>query len=181
MKTADALAYEQRLDLDTRQAGKGSSLSFVDPLTDLWNRHAFEFRLSEGLFRMRRYTGRPLSVVTVLVVGLDAINRIQGRHAGDGRVKDVARLLEASVSDADMVARLGADEFGVLLTKTGTQRAIRIAKHIHRQADNADGRWGLGPVAVKVGTATTVDGDTTSRSLLSCAEIAQQYDNWMRL
>jgi diguanylate cyclase (GGDEF)-like protein len=174
---ADALAYQQRIDLDDRQGGKGTSLSFVDPLTDLWNRHAFEFRLSEGLFRMRRHTGRPLSVVTVRVLGLDALNKVHGRCAGDSRLRDVARLLAASVADADMVARLGGDEFGVLLTKTGTQKALRIAKHIHRQADTVDSRWGLHPVAIRVGTATTIDGNTTSRGLLSCAQIAQQYDN----
>jgi diguanylate cyclase (GGDEF)-like protein len=174
---ADALAYQQDFDLDAREDGKSNSISFVDPFTDLWNRHAFEFRLSEELFRMRHHTGRPLSVLTVLVVGLDVIDRVYGRCAGDGRRRDVARLLAASVAQADMVARLTGDEFGVLLTRTGTQKAIRMAKHIHRQADAVARPCGQLPVALRVGTATTVDGNTTSRSLLICAQIAQQYDN----
>jgi two-component system, cell cycle response regulator len=152
---------------------RSDSIIFWDPLTHLWNRHVFEFRLSEELFRMRRYKSRPLSIVTVDVVGMNAINDVYGRDAGNLYLRGVACLLETAAGDADMTARIGGDEFALLLSETDTRGAVQIAARIRRLAGTADARWGFLPVAIKVGTATTLDGNTTGRALLSCAQVAR--------
>jgi diguanylate cyclase (GGDEF)-like protein len=174
VKSANALAKIDETQFDTRAHTTSEYISYYDPLTDLWNLHVFECRLTQELFRMRRYKHRPLSVVSVDVVGMTAINEIYGRDAGDQYLKGVACLLQTAVCESDMVARLGGDEFGILLTQTDTRVVVRLLNLIRSLANTADARWGFLPITLKLGSATTLDGNTTGRNLLCCAQVAQE-------
>ena len=65
--------------------------------------------------------GRAVSVVLVDVNNLTAVNREYGVRAGDAVLRHVARTIEATKRYNDVVARLGDDEFGVLLMETGEE------------------------------------------------------------
>jgi diguanylate cyclase (GGDEF)-like protein len=155
------------------------NLAYRDPLTDLWNRHVFESRLLEELSRARYRPNCCLSVVVVDVLGMTAINEIHGRDAGDRCLKGVACLLREAVREYDVVARLGSDEFALLLPDTDAHGATHVLSRIRRLVTDANGRWGL-PLGVCLGSATTPDGETSGSNLLRCAEVALQCDQERR-
>ena len=155
------------------------NLAYRDPLTDLWNRHVFESRLLEELCRTRYRPGCSLSIVVVDVLGMTAINEIHGRDAGDRCLKGVACLLREGVREYDVVARLGSDEFALLLPDTDVRGATRVIARIRRLVTDANGRWGL-PLGLSFGSATTPDGETSGSNLLRCAEVALQCDQERR-
>jgi diguanylate cyclase (GGDEF)-like protein len=155
------------------------NLAYRDPLTDLWNRHVFESRLLEELSRARDRPGGCLSIVVVDVLGMTAINEIHGHDAGDRCLKGVACLLREAVREYDVVARLGSDEFALLLPDTDARGATHVVSRIRRLTADANGRWGL-PLGVSLGSATTPDGETSGSNLLRCAEVALQCDQERR-
>lgn len=110
-----SLALEQaRLALDQAQR-ELASLSRHDPLTGLANRREFDDALRREFKRAQRQQG----LLALAVLDLDcfrAYNERLGRAAGDAALQAVARLLaERFKRDTDLVARLGGEEFGVLL------------------------------------------------------------------
>ncbi len=160
-------------------SGEMRNLAYRDPLTDLWNRHVFESRLVEELCRSRYRVGSCLSIVVVDVLGMTAMNEVHGRSAGDRCLKGVACLLREAVRDYDVVARLGGDQFGILLPDADVRGAAHVTARVRRLVADANGRWGL-PLGVSIGSATTPDGETSGSNLLRCAEVALQCDQERR-
>jgi diguanylate cyclase (GGDEF)-like protein len=155
------------------------NLAYRDPLTELWNRHVFESRLIEELCRARFRTGCSLSVVVIDILGMTAMNEIHGRDAGDRSLKGVALLLREAVRDYDVVARLGGDQFAILLPDADARGAAHVVARVRRLVADANGRWGL-PLGVSIGSASTPDGETSGSNLLRCAEVAMQCDQERR-
>ncbi|MCS6811830.1 MAG: GGDEF domain-containing protein [Tepidimonas sp.] len=104
-------------------------LSERDALTGLPNRRAFEARALQELDRASRAGETPL----LLMVDLDhfkAINDRYGHGAGDVVLRAVAQALQAAVRPMDTVARLGGEEFGVLLPNVTPARADLLAERL---------------------------------------------------
>lgn len=175
MKSANAFAYLHEVKLDVLSHER--SRRPCDPLTDLWTRDAFENRLAEELLRLRRYHGKPLCLITVHLEELKFFSDLYSPEEADRFLVDVARLLRAAGTAADMTARIDEDEFALLLTETTASEALRTVRRIRRLASTPDARWGHRAIAVRVGLATSLDGKTNSRDLLSCAQVAQQFDD----
>lgn len=89
-----------------------------DLLTDLPTFAHFQRRLNDEFSRARRM-GRKLAVVLVDVNNLSAVNKEYGVKAGDEVLRHVAKAVDGTRRFNDIVARLGDDEFGVLLLETG--------------------------------------------------------------
>jgi diguanylate cyclase (GGDEF)-like protein/PAS domain S-box-containing protein len=84
-----------------------------DPLTGLANRRLLDELLDTELARARR-TGTPLAVAYIDVDGLKQVNDVHGHDAGDLVLRETARRLLKAVRGADVVARIGGDEFVVV-------------------------------------------------------------------
>ena len=92
-------------------------LSLTDPLTEIANRRHLDTRLVEEITRSRRY-GEPLSLVILDLDFFKAVNDQFGHPVGDSVLKSVASLIKAQCRETDFVARLGGEEFILILPST---------------------------------------------------------------
>ena len=100
-----------------------------DALTGLVNRHEFERRLQESLESAR--AGRQSHVLCYLDLDrFKAVNDTSGHMAGDAMLREVAALVKDAVRDSDTVARIGGDEFALLLVGCPLEKAIQIAQDV---------------------------------------------------
>ena len=98
--------------------------AFHDSLTGLPNRALFLDRLGHGLARTRRGQD-PLAVVFLDLDDFKAVNDSLGHAAGDELLVAVSSRIRATVREADTAARMGGDEFAILLEETSTAEAAR--------------------------------------------------------
>jgi diguanylate cyclase (GGDEF)-like protein len=109
------------------------TVSLLDELTGLLNRRGFLAQASRRL-RKASQEGRPASLFCLDVGGMKTINGRLGHAAGDQALQEAAALLRRLFGEADLVARLGGDKFGVLsLDVTEAQQASlfeRLAREV---------------------------------------------------
>jgi diguanylate cyclase (GGDEF)-like protein/PAS domain S-box-containing protein len=106
-----------------------------DFLTGLFNRRHFEQELAKEVERASRY-GSPGTVLLVDVDNFKTINDTFGHTAGDDLLKGIAGSLKHRVRHTDTLARVGGDEFAVLLPQTTTEQAIAVAGDFAKALDN---------------------------------------------
>jgi len=104
-------------------------LAHQDSLIDLPNRRGFLRELERIIARAARYDAKA-AMLYVDVDGLKAINDSFGHCAGDEALIQVAGLLASGVRKSDMVARIGGDEFGILLENADEQSAHETASRL---------------------------------------------------
>ena len=104
-------------------------LAHQDSLIDLPNRRGFLRELDRLIARVSRYDAKG-AMLFVDVDGLKAINDSFGHRAGDEALIEVAELLASGVRKSDVVARIGGDEFGILLENADEQSAHETASRL---------------------------------------------------
>lgn len=115
---------------------KVKRLAFWDETTGLPNRVAFIQQLDTSI-NMHRNQNAPLSVLVLNLNRFKEVNKILGRDMGDVLLSEVAKRIKAVVRNNDLVARLGADDFGVLLTTTSAKQALLVADKLHTLLETA--------------------------------------------
>ncbi len=101
-------------------------LSSHDSLTGLYNRSSFE----NALRKLDREENLPISTIYGDVNGLKLTNDIFGHQAGDALLKKVAEILKKACRDGDIIARMGGDEFIILLPKTQASDSDKIVSRV---------------------------------------------------
>src|SRR6187401_5426 len=101
----------------------------TDPLTGIGNRKSFDERLQRLSAIIQRH-GTPFSIVLIDVDHLKAVNDREGHAAGDELLQKLATLLRNSVRESDFVARIGGDEFALLLPQTPPEGAEAVVSRI---------------------------------------------------
>ncbi len=105
-------------------------LSITDALTGAFNRRYLMDQLPRELERCRRY-GTPLSVIMCDVDHFKQVNDVNGHAAGDDVLQQFASRIQKSIRETcDWVARLGGEEFLIVLPETGYEGAVRVAEKI---------------------------------------------------
>src|SRR5438874_819035 len=104
-------------------------LAHQDSLIDLPNRRGFVRELERLIARVSRYDARA-AMLFVDLDGLKIINDTFGHRAGDQSLIQVAGLLERGVRKSDVVARIGGDEFGILLENADEASAHETAARL---------------------------------------------------
>ena len=146
-----ALAAEQaesaRLQASLASAETENNTAIVTPLHDavtgLWGHRAFHEQMEAEIERAVGYN-HPLSAIVLDLDGFGKYNRTLGFEAGDDALKNAAALLASKVRTVDVIARLGADEFAIILPETG-QAGARMASERIRSGISG---IGAGPVAL---------------------------------
>jgi diguanylate cyclase (GGDEF)-like protein len=145
-----------------RLAGTFRDLACRDPVTDLGNRRAFDDRM-----QARRPAAAAADGVLLMidVDGLKAVNDAHGRDAGDVLLRRVGALAVGALRSHDFVARVGGDEFAVLLERvTGDQARAVAARIAQAIADDPDL-----PVTVSIGLAPLQE---STRATVLAADVA---------
>jgi diguanylate cyclase (GGDEF)-like protein len=107
-------------------------LALTDQLTGLFNRHKLKESLESEVERARRYQ-RPLSLIMVDLDDLKVVNDTYGHPAGDEVLRQVAEAIKNHTRRVDLAARIGGDEFLVLLPEAGLEVATEVAKRVRRE------------------------------------------------
>ncbi len=152
---------------DKRRQREITYLSYHDALTGLYNRTFFD----EELRRLNTDRQLPISVIMGDVNGLKLANDVFGHAEGDRVLITIARILTESTRSDDILARIGGDEFCVLLPKTSSAAAQSICRRILRRcreyAERADV---ITPPSISMGVATKTDAGQDIADTLKTAE-----------
>ncbi len=173
------LVAEKTADL-SRANEELSRLSFTDPLTALSNRRVFDQTLEKECGRLRR-TGAVLSLLSIDVDQFKALNDSQGHMRGDEYLVLVgAELLKIARRQIDIVARVGGEEFAIILPETGSADAVQIAESV-RQAIAAlmlphPASSVVPYLTVSVGVATATEELFCTRETLAAAADQALYE-----
>lgn len=141
-----------------------------DALTGLANRRSFLDRLAAEIARGRRRS-ETLSILVLDVNGFGAINDVHGHAAGDALLVRVAQALTGQIRRSDLIARLGSDEFGLVLPDTRHPQALKVVSRLQKTVlpSPRDGQIST-PLSVSCGIAVWPKDAQTPESLLREAE-----------
>ena len=163
-------------------------LAHTDPLTGIPNRNVFFDRLTHALALVRRRKER-FALLYLDLDGFKQINDNHGHEAGDAMLKTIAKRLVALVRETDTVARMGGDEFTLILAGVGTRAEaelviVKIREEIARPLDWGGVRFAVG---ASIGLALCPDDGVSSDILVQRADHAmyrakrgQQGDETLR-
>ena len=149
-------------------------LAHTDALTGLYNRRIFMQRLNEEIERVRRHR----SGMSVLIFDLDHFKRVNdtfGHDMGDVVLQTVAKIADQVKRTSDVAARLGGEEFALLLPETDQQGAVQLAQRLRKAIEgHSFVSPGGAPVEVtaSLGVATTTVDKVASENLLNKADRA---------
>jgi len=107
-------------------------LAVRDDLTHLYNRRYFFERLEEELEAAQLF-GRPLALVLADADNLKAVNDTYGHRAGDEVLAQLGKALGRQVRLTDVAARIGGDEFAILMPHTGREGALALVERLQRE------------------------------------------------
>jgi diguanylate cyclase (GGDEF)-like protein len=156
-----------------RQAGEFAvvaAAAHTDSLTDALNRRGFSEAVERELARARRYDS-PFVLAYFDVRGLKRVNDSAGHRAGDRLLREVAALLKDSAREADVVGRIGGDEFALLLTQQSAATTAAVSKRIRaRVAERRDALHLDVPWDLTIGTAAYPEDGDSFDELLATAD-----------
>jgi diguanylate cyclase (GGDEF)-like protein len=170
---AAALALGLLLKLQVRTrllVARLRGVAYQDPLTGLPNRAFAEDHIDTLLSTA---TGEPFALVIVEVRNVREINAALGHHVGDEALREVARRLRQNIDPSDMIARLTASQFLIVLHSCSADRAALLARQlvgvIHAGLHLPDVSL---DVQVQAGFSQHPDHGVASRELMRRAQIA---------
>jgi diguanylate cyclase (GGDEF)-like protein len=131
-------------------------LSTHEILTGLYNRVYFE----EEINRLENSRQYPISIIMADVDGLKETNDVYGHQAGDALLRKAAEVLRQACRSEDMVARIGGDEFGILLPYSNNAVAENAVRRIQATLAAARAEAGESAVSLSVGAATADKGQS---------------------
>ena len=112
--------------------------SITDYLTGLYQRRHLEPRLDHEVKRSLRY-GTPFSLLAMDADHFKRINDTYGHQAGDQALRAIAHVIRSSVrAHIDLPARMGGEEFAVLLPETDEAGALKLAERIREQMEHTE-------------------------------------------
>ncbi len=156
-----------------RAEARLADLALRDALTDLPNRRAFDGLLAGALARARRHRTR-LAVLFLDLDGFKAINDRLGHAAGDRVLREVAARLRAGVRERDLVARIGGDEFLVVVEELRSPHDADVVAEELRRAIARPIVFGARTVrcTASVGVALGPEGRGEPEGLIAAADAA---------
>ncbi len=166
VKIADneVLSVVRRITEQKEYLRKIEKLSFYDQLTGLYNRRFYE----EEINRLDTERNLPISLLLLDVNGLKLTNDTFGHLTGDELLKIVAKVLKSQCRHDEIIARIGGDEFVVLLPNTTEQESEKLGKRL--QLEVGKEKIEDIPISISIGWQTKVDMNKKMNVIFSEAE-----------
>jgi len=141
-----------------------------DPLTGLANRSLFMEMAAHNVEASKR-TGAPLSVLFIDLDGFKQVNDTLGHEAGDQLLCTVAERLKAAVRSSDVVARMGGDEFAMLLPGVDADASGELAFKLSRSlAEPYEVRGRAMRISASIGAASYPQSGASAHELVNRAD-----------
>ena len=160
---------EQQKQLEAANA-RLEALVVKDPLTDLFNRRAFNDQLAAEITHAVRYRS-PLSLILIDIDHFKIYNDTYGHPAGDEILVQLGQLLALHTRETDFAARYGGEEFILILPNTGIQGALKFAERCRIAIEQA--AWPRRNITASFGI-TTLEPDSSPRIELQLVTEADQ-------
>lgn len=148
--------------------------STKDPLTGLWNRRHLMNRCRHALADAAK-TGDPVSVISLDADKFKSFNDRHGHDAGDRVLRHIAEAMQAIVDEGEVAARLGGEEFLVLLPGTSASEARDRAELLRQKIEALQIGYGdeiLPRVTVSLGVASALGSIASPQSLIRSSDRA---------
>ena len=170
-----SIVDQKRADERIRQLNtKLERLAMTDELTGLMNRRSFLVQCEKEISKSQRYK-TPLSMLLLDIDRFKTINDRYGHDTGDFVLKRFSRILIENVRAIDMVARMGGEEFSVLLPNTVAKDAVKLAERIRLAVEQESYQIQNEIIGVTVSIGVASYGKKTS----NLANIIKHADNSM--
>jgi len=162
-RTRTLLEFKAYLDVCEEAA-------FTDHLTGLANRRRFERQLEREVSRVLRYE-RPFSLLMIDIDSFKNLNDNYGHDSGDEAIRRIGKVLCEGTRGIDLAARIGGEEFAVLLVETSKEGAVEVAERL-RLAIKALEIPGAGHITASFGVAECPSDAQTASDILKAADVA---------
>ena len=131
------------------------SQAVTDSLTGLYNRRYFEEAVAKEVTRAKRLS-QPFSVIGLDLDFLKKINDVYGHAYGDLAIKTIADILKKNARSIDIAARMGGEEFNVLLPSIDSKGAMIAAERIRKTIETEEIET-IGHITASIGVATFIE------------------------
>jgi diguanylate cyclase (GGDEF)-like protein len=165
---AEVRAVAARLHTIAATVAELSAQATTDPLTGVANRRSFHASLETEMKRAERSTA-PLTLVLIDLDGFKEINDTHGHPFGDGVLQTIAEKVRGGLRATDVIARVGGDEFALLLPATPREAAHLL---VERAREEAVASVGGVQLTWSAGIATFPSDARDAETLVECADAA---------
>lgn len=167
------LKFISHASVEARYHEEVYQLATLDALTELCNRRHFLELLEKEIARAQRHA-RPLALAILDVDHFKRINDEHGHIAGDGVLRQIAEILRQHVRGEDIAARIGGEEFAVLLPEAASEAALAFAERL--RVAIAAGEFAPGgkrrALTISIGLAELSPAHATRSDLMRAADAA---------
>lgn len=163
----DDISAREEMERELRE------MAILDPLTGVVNRQHFTDMAAQEIERARRH-GRDLAVVMLDVDHFKSVNDTHGHACGDEALRTIVASVEPELRTTDVFARMGGEEFAILLPETSLEYAAAIGERIRASIAKQTLAWDgkdFG-VTASIGVAAWAPGETVIEPALARADRA---------
>ena len=139
-----------------------------DALTELYNRQFFE----NEMLRLENNEEYPISILAIDMNGLKTVNDTLGHAAGDELLVQTAQVIKSAFRADDIIARIGGDEFVILLPKTNLAKAEQAVIRLNKRIFEYNQNYSDQPISLSIGTASTEKNNNRISDVLRQADLA---------
>ncbi|MFW6287460.1 MAG: diguanylate cyclase domain-containing protein [bacterium] len=154
-----------------------TKLSFHDQLTDLYNRRYFENKITN----LNKSSIIPITIIIADLDGLKYINDNYGHQMGDKFIIKAGNILKSCIRQDDTIARIGGDEFSIILTGVDSSIARRVCNDINTKLEAFNKQSELPePIQISLGHATKFEKNENLQNVFKEADLNMYKNKGLR-